>query len=292
MKVMVIVKATKGSEAGEMPSQELLTAMGNYNEELVKAGIMLDGAGLHPSSKGARVRFSGANRKVIDGPFAETKELIAGFWMWKVNSLQEAIDWVKRCPNPMNEESDIEIRPLFEAEDFGETFTPELREQEATLKATLLGLDSPTFQDAPEMVIAGVNRSYTMETRVGIPQQWEQFVPKAGSIPSQKGANFYGVCWNTKADCAFDYLTGVEVSNADKLPAEFKSLKIAPRRYAVFPHTKHVSALPQTIDTVWSKWVPDCGLKVAQAPCFERYTPEFNPGTGMGGMELWIPLEE
>ena len=137
MKVMVIVKATKRSEAGEMPSEQLLTEMGKFNEELVKAGIMLDGAGLHPSSKGARVRFSGKNRTVIDGPFAETKELIAGFWIWQVKSMQEAIEWVKRCPNPMNEESDIEIRPYFEPEDFGEAFTPELQAQEAALRARM-----------------------------------------------------------------------------------------------------------------------------------------------------------
>jgi hypothetical protein len=130
MRFMVIVKATKESEAGEMPGTELLTAMGKYNEELVKAGIMLAGDGLHPSSKGVRVRFSGTKRTVIDGPFAETKELIAGFWIWQVRSLDEAIEWVKRCPNPMNGESDIEIRQVFESEDFGEAFTPELREQE------------------------------------------------------------------------------------------------------------------------------------------------------------------
>jgi len=135
MKVMVIVKATKASEAGQMPSQQLLTDMGKFNEELVKAGLMLDGEGLQPSSKGARVRFSGKNRLVIDGPFAETKELIAGFWVWKVASLQEAIDWVKRCPNPHEEECEIEIRPFFEMEDFGAAMTPELREQEERLRA-------------------------------------------------------------------------------------------------------------------------------------------------------------
>lgn len=133
MKVMVIVKASKSSEAGVMPSQKLLTEMGNFNEQLVKAGIMLDGAGLHPSSKGARVRFSGKNRTVIDGPFAETKELIAGFWVWNVKSMAEAIEWVKKCPNPMDEESDIEIRPYFEPEDFGKELTPELRAQEAAI---------------------------------------------------------------------------------------------------------------------------------------------------------------
>jgi hypothetical protein len=135
MKVMVLVKATKDSEAGVMPSQQLLTEMGKYNEELVNAGILLAGEGLHPSSKGARVRFSGKNRTVIDGPFAETKELVAGYWIWQVKSMQEAIDWVKRCPNPHNEEGDIEIRPVFEAEDFGEAFTPELRKQEERIQA-------------------------------------------------------------------------------------------------------------------------------------------------------------
>jgi hypothetical protein len=133
---MIIVKASKDSEAGKMPSQELLTAMGKYNEELVKAGIMLAGEGLQPSSKGARVRFSGNKRIVIDGPFTETKELIAGFWLWKVKSKQEAIDWVKRCPNPMpGTEAEIEIRQVFESEDFGEEFTPELRKQEDRLRA-------------------------------------------------------------------------------------------------------------------------------------------------------------
>jgi hypothetical protein len=127
---MVIVKASKDSEAGVMPSQQLLTDMGKFNEELVKAGIMLAGEGLHPSSKGKRVRFNGPNRTVIDGPFSETKELIAGFWLWQVKSLAEAVEWVKRCPNPMPGESELEIRPVFEAEDFGAEFTPELRAQE------------------------------------------------------------------------------------------------------------------------------------------------------------------
>ncbi len=131
MRFMIIIKASQDSEAGVMPSQELLTAMGNYNEELVKAGILIAGEGLHPSSKGTRVRFSGDQRTVIDGPFAETKELIAGYWLWQVKSKQEAIDWVKRCPNPMpGTEAEIEIRQVFEAEDFGAEFTPELREQE------------------------------------------------------------------------------------------------------------------------------------------------------------------
>jgi hypothetical protein len=128
---MIIIKASLDSEAGVMPSEELLTAMGNYNEELAKAGVLLAGEGLHPSSKGARVRFSGDKRSVIDGPFAETKELIAGYWLWQVKSKEEAIEWVKRCPNPMpGTEPEIEIRQVFEMEDFGAEFTPELREQE------------------------------------------------------------------------------------------------------------------------------------------------------------------
>jgi hypothetical protein len=137
MRFMIIVKATKDSEAGVMPSEKLLTEMGKFNEELVKAGVMLAGEGLQPSSKGARVKFSGIKRTVIDGPFAETKELIAGFWLWQVKSKEEAIEWVKRCPNPMKGESEIEIRQLFEAEDFGAEFTPELREQEERLRAQI-----------------------------------------------------------------------------------------------------------------------------------------------------------
>ena len=137
MRVMVLVKANEDSEAGVMPSEQLLTEMGAFNEELVKAGVMLDGDGLKPSSEGARVRFSGSQRTVIDGPFVETKELIAGYWIWQVESLDEAIEWVKRCPNPMSGESEIEIRPIFEAEDFGAEFTPELREQEERLRAQL-----------------------------------------------------------------------------------------------------------------------------------------------------------
>ncbi|HTE16183.1 MAG TPA: YciI family protein [Burkholderiales bacterium] len=129
MRFMIMVKATKDSEAGVMPSQQLLTDMGQFNEALVKAGVLLAGDGLHPSSKGARVKFSGTKRSVVDGPFAETKELVAGFWIWQVKSTEEAIEWVKRCPNPMPEDSEIEIRRLFEPEDFGEQFTPELKEQ-------------------------------------------------------------------------------------------------------------------------------------------------------------------
>ena len=137
MRVMVLIKANKESEAGEMPSQELLSQMMTFNEELVKAGVMLAGEGLHPSSKGARVRFSGTERTVTDGPFAESKELVAGYWLWQVKSMDEAIEWVKRCPNPMNEDSEIEIRQVFEAEDFGAEFTPELRERDQRLRGQI-----------------------------------------------------------------------------------------------------------------------------------------------------------
>ena len=138
MRVMVIVKATKNSEAGLMPSEKLLAEMGAFNEQLVKAGVMLAGDGLHPSRKGKRVRFAGGKKTVVDGPFAETKELIAGYWIWQVKSIEEAVEWVRRCPSPMpGEESEIEIRPVFEAEDFGKEFTPELRAQEERLRAEI-----------------------------------------------------------------------------------------------------------------------------------------------------------
>ena len=144
MRVMVIVKASKSSEAGEMPSEKLLTDMGKFNDELVKAGIMLAGEGLHPSKKGKRVRFAGGKRTVVDGPFAETKELVAGYWLWQVRSMDEALEWVRRCPDPMpGEESEIEIRPVFEADDFGAEYTPELREQEARQRAEIARQHKP-----------------------------------------------------------------------------------------------------------------------------------------------------
>ena len=135
MRVMVLVKATKESEAGVMPSTEMMAAMGDFNEQLVKAGVMLAGEGLHPSARGKRVQFSGSRRTVVDGPFAETKELVAGFWLWQVKSMDEAVEWVRRCPNPMPGDSEIEIRPLFEAADFGAEFTPELQAREDRLRA-------------------------------------------------------------------------------------------------------------------------------------------------------------
>jgi hypothetical protein len=135
MRVMVVVKASKASESGAMPDNKILTEMGKFNEELVKAGVMLAGEGLHPSSKGKRIQFSGSKRAVIDGPFTETKELIAGFWLWQVRSMEEAVEWAKRCPKPHAEDCEIEIRPVFEMDDFGAELTPELREQEARLRA-------------------------------------------------------------------------------------------------------------------------------------------------------------
>ncbi len=147
MRFMVLIKADKNSEAGQMPSEQLLTEMGNFNEALVQAGVLLSGEGLHPSSKGARVRFSGTERSVIDGPFAETKELVAGFWIWQVKSREEAIEWAKRCPTPMGENSEIELRQIFEAEDFGAEYTPELRAQEDRLRAELA---APKIEPVPE----------------------------------------------------------------------------------------------------------------------------------------------
>ncbi|AQT53468.1 TPA: YciI family protein [Burkholderia cenocepacia] len=143
MRVMVIVKATADSESGQMPDTKLMAEMGRFNEELVKAGILLAADGLRPSSHGKRVHFSGKNRSVIDGPFAETKELVAGYWLWQVKSMEEAVEWVKRCPNPMPGDSDIEIRPLFEMEDFGDAFTPELQEQEARMRAEVDARQQP-----------------------------------------------------------------------------------------------------------------------------------------------------
>jgi hypothetical protein len=137
MRVMVIVKANEDTEAGVMPTEQELGEMGKYNEELVKAGIMLDGEGLHPSSRGARIQFSGDQRSVVDGPFAETKELIAGYWVWQVRDMDEAIEWAKRCPNPTGAESVLELRPVFEADDFGDSMTPELREQEERLRSQI-----------------------------------------------------------------------------------------------------------------------------------------------------------
>jgi AraC family transcriptional regulator len=192
MRVMVLVKASKESEAGVLPDERLLAAMGKYNEELVKAGILLAGEGLHPSSKGVRIRFSGKDRTVIDGPFAETRELLAGYWLWQVKSLADAIEWVNRCPNPMNEECELEIRPVYSPEDFAPSDpTGELRAAEEKLRA-----ESERYQLAPprhvqgkELLIAGLNQNYTFETRAKIPSQWRQFAPHIGQVPGQARAS-------------------------------------------------------------------------------------------------------
>jgi predicted transcriptional regulator YdeE len=293
MRFMVIVKANQDTEAGVMPSEQLLAEMGKYNEELVKAGIMLAGDGLHPSSKGVRVRFRGNERLVIDGPFAETKELIAGFWIWQVKSKEEAIEWVKRCPNPTGEESEIEIRQIFEADDFGAEFTPELREQEDRLRAESARylLDPPRMENRPEMLIAGLNETYTFETRSNIPAQWQRAVAQLEGVPGQVGGSTYGVCWNYKQDCGFDYLAGVEVQNAAGLPNGFTHVRIPASRYAVFAHRGHVSTLPDTIDAIWTKWLPNSGHQAADSPSFERYTADFDPQTHQGGIEVWVPLK-
>jgi AraC family transcriptional regulator len=291
MRFMILIKATKDSEAGVMPSERLLTEMGNFNEELVKAGVMLAGEGLQPTSKGARVKFTDGQRTVIDGPFAETKELIAGFWLWQCKSMQEAIDWVKRCPNPYNEDGEVEIRPVFEAEDFGAEFTPELRKQEAGIRARSLGLGEVRFERAKEMLLAGLNGRYTIETRGKIPAQWERFAPNIGKVPGQIGETCYGVCWNMSPERGFEYLSGVQVTDTKGLPSEFATVRLAAREYAVFAHRDHVSTIDRTLDRIWKEWVPQAGLKIASGPCFERYGKEFDPQTGMGGMEIWIALD-
>jgi hypothetical protein len=201
--------------------------------------------GLRPNSQGARARFSGKSRIVSDGPFVETKELIAGFWMWKVTSLAEAIAWVKRCPNPMPEDSDIEIRPVFE--DFGEAFKPELCEQDAAVRAQALGLPAPTFQQGFDLLIAGLTASYGRETHAKIPQQWQRFAPFLGKVPGQVGDDAYGVCLASDPECRFEYLAGVAVSSLDRLPEGFTTIKVDAGRYAVFAHAGHVSSLPATI---------------------------------------------
>jgi len=292
MKVMVLVKATKDSEAGVMPTEQLLTDMMNFNEELVKAGIMLAGDGLQPSSTGVRVRFSGKERTVIDGPFAETNELVAGYWIWQVKSMEEAIDWVKRCPNPMFGDSEIEIRRFYDMEDFGEIVTPEVRAQSDKLQAEIerYSLDPPRFELAGERVVAGLNATYTFEQRKEIPTQWERFARQLGHQPTDVGQVSYGVCWNYKPGVGFDYLTGVKVIDPGSLPKNFVQITLPAARYAVFTHRGMITSISDTIDAIWTKWLPNSGHEAAEAPCFERYSEQFNPQTGMGGVEIWIPL--
>ncbi len=295
MKVMVMVKATKDSEAGVLPTTQLLSDMGKFNEELVKAGMLLAADGLQPSSKGVRVRFSGKNRTVIDGLFAETKELVAGFWIWQVKSMEEAIAWVKRCPNPMLVDSEIEIRPFYCLEDFGDDlFTPELQHREEQMRADVerYQLDPPRFEQGKELLIAGLMEHYNDQTRANIPAQWHRFAPHIGQIRGQVGHTSYGVCWNyNQSDCSFDYLSGVEVSDTSSLPQGFQHIRLPAQRYAVFTHRKHVSAIPVTIEAIWTKWLPNSGHQAAETPSFERYSEEFNPQTGMGGTEIWLAIK-
>lgn len=292
MRVMVLVKASKDSEAGIMPAEELLVEMGHFNEKLIEAGLILSGEGLQPSSKGVRIQFSGDQRKVVDGPFAETKELVAGFWIWKVASMEEAIEWAKKCPNPTGEEGCLEIRPIFEVEDFGEALTPEVLRQEAGFRAVTHGLEQPRFVHGPAMTIVGLNASYDKETRNNIPSQWQQFAPLIGKVPGQvDGMTAYGVCWKFQDNCKFDYLAGVEVSNPESLLDGMTTVHVPASEYAVFTYPGHVSQLPQAIDTIWSKWLPESGLKAGSTPAFEKYSEEYNPETGTGGMEIWVPLQ-
>ena len=293
MKVMVIVKASQDSEAGKMPSQQLLTEMGNFNEQLAKAGILVSGEGLHPSSKGVRVGFRGKERLVTEGPFAETKELIAGFWLWKVKSMAEAVEWLKRCPNPHDGPSEVEIRPVFSPDDFGSEFTPELREQESSVCAQALGLGAVRYETGGALSIAGLNNAYDAESRRNIPEQWRRFAAHIGNVPGQIGTTAYGICWNVKPNGDFDYLTGVEVASSAKLPPDFTRVSLPAGRYAVVTHAGHVSTLPQTIDKIWTQWIPGAALKTAIGSCFERYTESFaDPEEfGIGAVEIWIPLE-
>lgn len=290
MKVMVMVKATPSSEAGVMPSEELIQAMTKFNEDLVEAGILLGGDGLKPSKEAVRIRFSGDKRTQMDGPFADTKELVAGYWLWQVESMDEAIAWVKKCPNPMLEDSDIDIRPIIEFEDFGEAFTPELQEKEAALLAQTLELPKPSFEDSDALTLIGIEKYYSYSARGQIGQQWEEFL-KIREAHSAIQANVlcYGVCTNTSEN-GFYYLSGMQLAPGAEPPEEFALIKLMPARYAVFKHEQHISSIAQTMDIIWSKWVINCGLKIAQAPCFERYTENFDPITGYGGTEVWIPL--
>jgi len=192
----------------------------------------------------------------------------------------------------MAEDCDIEIRAVFEAEDFGDAFTPELREQEAAVRARALGLPAPTFRQGPALLLAGLNEAYGNDTRAKIPRQWERVAPHLGKVPGQVGQDAYGAVHAASPDCRFEYLAGVAVASPDRLPAGFTTVQVEARRYAVFTHPGHVSSLPATLDAIWVRWAPECGLPVAHgAPCLERYTPEFDPRTGLGGMEVWVPLE-
>jgi predicted transcriptional regulator YdeE len=205
--------------------------------------------------------------------------------------MSEAIEWIKRCPNPHDEPGEIEIRPVFSSDDFSPHLPTEVREQEASARALVLGLGAVRFETSKQLLIAGMNATYDAESRANIPSLWQRFAPHIGKVPGQIGTVSYGVCWNFKPNCVFDYLTGVEVNSSTKLPPDFTRFSSRAGRYAVLTHEGHVSLLPQTIDKIWAQWVPDSSLKTADAPCFERYTEKYDPKSGLGVVEIWVPLE-
>lgn len=289
MKVMVIVKASPSSEAGVMPSEELMAEMGAYNQKLIDAGIMLAGEGLHPTSRGYRVRFSGANRTVVRGPFTETNELIAGYWLWKVQSIEEALEWVKQCPNPMLEDSEIEIRQVYDMEDFGEVMTPELKEQDLGQRAKLAGLGWLGIQDSSERKLLGVGKKYSAETRFRIPEQWHQFV---GMLPQLQGNHHpetYGLITPVSGCSEIHYLTGVEPINSSNTPQTFTSGNIPAGNYAVFAHEGHVSKIPDTMQKI-GEILSESGYSSESGISFEKYTAKFDPMKGTGGIEIWVSI--
>jgi predicted transcriptional regulator YdeE len=205
--------------------------------------------------------------------------------------MEEAVDWLKRCPNPHDEPGEVEIRQVFSADDFASEMTPEMREHEASIRAQTLGLGAVRFEAGRERLVAGFNNSYDMNTGSNIPALWARFAPHIGKVPGQIGAATYGVSWNMQPGGKFDYLAGTEVSADTKLPADFTRVTLPAGRYAVLTHEGHVSLLPQTFDKIFSQWLPDAGLKTVKAPCFERYTEKFNPKTVTGPVEIWVALE-
>ncbi len=291
MKVLVIVKASKDSEAGKMPSSELISAMGKFNEELIKAGLFEMGAGLTASSHGARVKFAGSERTVIDGPFPETKELIAGFWIWNVKSMAEAIDWVRRCPNPHLDEGIVELRPFMGPECFGDSLTGEVAEQDAAVRALALGLGEIRYDTGRPMVMTGLAGSFTVQTAAKIPDLWMQFAPHIAKIPGVAHADVcYGVSFNQTREGSFDYLCGQEIAESAATPTNFTRLNIPGGRYVVVTHQGHISKLPETVGKMWREWLPETALKPAQSPWYERYDERWIPATGEGPVELWLPL--